>query len=49
MGRADILVVGAGKAEMVRGEWIKEGAIIIDVGINYIPGLLVSSSFDYYY
>ncbi|XP_076873713.1 C-1-tetrahydrofolate synthase, cytoplasmic isoform X2 [Brachyhypopomus gauderio] len=37
VGRADILVVGAGKAEMVRGDWIKEGAVVIDCGINHIP------------
>ncbi|XP_031437437.1 C-1-tetrahydrofolate synthase, cytoplasmic isoform X2 [Clupea harengus] len=37
VGRADILVVGAGKAEMVRGEWVQEGAVVIDCGINYIP------------
>lgn len=39
MGRADILVVGAGKAEMVKGEWLKEGAVVIDCGINHIPGM----------
>ena len=32
--RADILVAAAGKPEMVRGNWIKPGAIVIDVGIN---------------
>lgn len=37
--KADILVVGTGNAEMVKGEWIKDGAVVIDVGINYIPGL----------
>ncbi|KAJ8288904.1 hypothetical protein COCON_G00015630 [Conger conger] len=37
VGRADILVVGAGKAEMVKGEWIKEGAVVIDCGINHVP------------
>lgn len=31
---ADILVVAAGKPGLVQGEWIKEGAIVIDVGIN---------------
>lgn len=31
---ADLVVVGVGRPEMVRGEWIKEGAIVIDVGIN---------------
>ena len=33
---ADILVAAAGRAEMVRGDWIKPGAIIIDVGINRV-------------
>jgi methylenetetrahydrofolate dehydrogenase (NADP+)/methenyltetrahydrofolate cyclohydrolase len=33
---ADILVAAIGKPEIVKGEWIKEGAIIIDVGINRI-------------
>ncbi|KAF7231070.1 C-1-tetrahydrofolate synthase, cytoplasmic isoform X3 [Nothobranchius furzeri] len=37
VGRADILVVGAGRAEMVRGGWVKEGAVVIDCGINYVP------------
>uniref|UniRef100_A0A7N6AH82 C-1-tetrahydrofolate synthase, cytoplasmic n=1 Tax=Anabas testudineus TaxID=64144 RepID=A0A7N6AH82_ANATE len=37
VGRADILVVGAGRAEMIRGEWVKEGAVVIDCGINYVP------------
>ncbi|XP_041661036.1 C-1-tetrahydrofolate synthase, cytoplasmic-like [Cheilinus undulatus] len=36
VGRADILVVGAGRPEMVRGEWVKKGAVVIDCGINYI-------------
>ncbi len=38
VGKADILVVGIGKPEMVKGEWIKKGAVVIDCGINYIPG-----------
>ncbi|CAG10709.1 unnamed protein product, partial [Tetraodon nigroviridis] len=37
VGRADILVVGIGKAEMVKGEWIKKGAVVIDCGINHVP------------
>ncbi|KAM6915332.1 C-1-tetrahydrofolate synthase, cytoplasmic-like [Xenentodon cancila] len=37
VGRAEILVVGVGKAEMVQGEWVKEGAVVIDCGINHIP------------
>jgi len=32
--RADILVAATGRAEMVKGDWIKPGAIVIDVGIN---------------
>lgn len=32
--RADIVVAAIGKAEMVRGDWIAEGAIVLDVGIN---------------
>jgi len=31
---ADIVVVAAGKPGLVRGEWIKPGAVVIDVGIN---------------
>jgi len=34
VGRADILVAAIGKAEMVRGAWVKEGAVVIDVGMN---------------
>jgi methylenetetrahydrofolate dehydrogenase (NADP+) / methenyltetrahydrofolate cyclohydrolase len=33
---ADILVVAAGRAEMVRGSWIKPGAVVVDVGIHRI-------------
>jgi methylenetetrahydrofolate dehydrogenase (NADP+) / methenyltetrahydrofolate cyclohydrolase len=32
--RAEIVVAAIGKAEMVRGEWIADGAIVLDVGIN---------------
>ncbi|KAF7274102.1 hypothetical protein GWI33_013220 [Rhynchophorus ferrugineus] len=34
---ADILVVAIGKAEYVKGDWIKPGAVVIDCGINVIP------------
>jgi methylenetetrahydrofolate dehydrogenase (NADP+)/methenyltetrahydrofolate cyclohydrolase len=34
VGRADIVVVAAGKPGLVKGEWIKPGATVIDVGIN---------------
>ncbi len=35
--RADILVAAVGRAQMVKGDWIKPGATVIDVGINRIP------------
>jgi len=34
VSRADIVVVGVGIPEMVKGDWVKDGAIVIDVGIN---------------
>ncbi len=36
--QADILVAAVGQPEMVRGDWIKPGATVIDVGINRVPG-----------
>jgi methylenetetrahydrofolate dehydrogenase (NADP+)/methenyltetrahydrofolate cyclohydrolase len=39
VGGADILVAAVGRPEMIPGEWIKPGAIVIDVGINRIPGV----------
>ena len=35
--RADIVVAAVGRAEMIKGEWIKPGAVVIDVGINRVP------------
>jgi len=35
--QADILIAAIGKVEMVRGDWIKPGAAVIDVGINSVP------------
>jgi methylenetetrahydrofolate dehydrogenase (NADP+)/methenyltetrahydrofolate cyclohydrolase len=35
--RADILVAAVGRPELVRGDWIKPGATVIDVGINRLP------------
>jgi methylenetetrahydrofolate dehydrogenase (NADP+)/methenyltetrahydrofolate cyclohydrolase len=32
--RADVVIAAVGRTEMVKGEWIKEGAVVIDVGIN---------------
>jgi methylenetetrahydrofolate dehydrogenase (NADP+) / methenyltetrahydrofolate cyclohydrolase len=37
--QADVLVAAVGKAEMVRGDWVKPGAVVIDVGINRVEDL----------
>jgi methylenetetrahydrofolate dehydrogenase (NADP+)/methenyltetrahydrofolate cyclohydrolase len=37
VGMAEILVVAAGKPGLVQGEWVREGATVIDVGINHLP------------
>jgi methylenetetrahydrofolate dehydrogenase (NADP+)/methenyltetrahydrofolate cyclohydrolase len=36
--RADILIAAIGKPELVRGDWLKPGATVIDVGINRVAG-----------
>ena len=36
--RADVLIAAIGKPEFVRGDWLKPGAIVIDVGINRVTG-----------
>jgi len=35
---ADIIVAAIGKAHFVKGEWLKPGCVVIDVGTNFIPG-----------
>jgi len=44
VGKADLLVAAVGRPNMVPGSWIKEGALVIDVGINRIPGEGVDAS-----
>jgi methylenetetrahydrofolate dehydrogenase (NADP+)/methenyltetrahydrofolate cyclohydrolase len=45
--RADIVVAAVGRPEMVRGDWVKPGATVIDVGINRVDGKLVGDvAFD---
>lgn len=39
--RADVLVVSAGRPALIPGAWIKQGAIVIDVGINHVNGKMV--------
>jgi methylenetetrahydrofolate dehydrogenase (NADP+) / methenyltetrahydrofolate cyclohydrolase len=36
VGKADILIAAVGKPMMIKGEWIKEGAVVIDVGVNAV-------------
>ena len=38
---ADILIVAVGKAGLIKGDWVKEGAIVVDVGINRVGDKLV--------
>lgn len=39
--KAEILIVAVGKAGLIKGEWIKRGAVVIDVGINQVEGKIV--------
>lgn len=39
--QADILCVAVGRAEMVRGDWIKPGAVVVDFGVNDVEGNMV--------
>lgn len=36
VGKADVLIAAVGRPEMIKGEWIKEGAVVIDVGVNRV-------------
>jgi methylenetetrahydrofolate dehydrogenase (NADP+)/methenyltetrahydrofolate cyclohydrolase len=38
VGRAEVLVAAVGRPEMIPGEWVRKGAIVIDVGINRVAG-----------
>ncbi|MFY7818478.1 MAG: bifunctional methylenetetrahydrofolate dehydrogenase/methenyltetrahydrofolate cyclohydrolase FolD [Akkermansiaceae bacterium] len=42
---ADILVAAVGRPEMVKADWVKEGAVVIDVGINRVPDTSKKSGF----
>ena len=41
IGRADVVIAAVGQPQMLKGAWFKEGAVIIDVGINRVEGKLV--------
>ncbi|HTP50175.1 MAG TPA: bifunctional methylenetetrahydrofolate dehydrogenase/methenyltetrahydrofolate cyclohydrolase FolD [Anaeromyxobacteraceae bacterium] len=47
VGRADVLVAAIGKAELVRGAWVKEGAVVIDVGMNRLPDGKLTGDVEY--
>jgi len=47
VGRADLVVVAVGKPGIVKGEWIKPGAIVIDVGINRLDNGRLIGDVDY--
>ncbi|MFC1593106.1 bifunctional 5,10-methylenetetrahydrofolate dehydrogenase/5,10-methenyltetrahydrofolate cyclohydrolase [Candidatus Omnitrophota bacterium] len=41
IGRAEILIVAVGRAGLIKGQWVKPGAVVIDVGINRVEGKIV--------
>jgi 5,10-methylene-tetrahydrofolate dehydrogenase/methenyl tetrahydrofolate cyclohydrolase len=45
--KADIVIAACGKAEMITGDWIKEGAVVIDVGINAVDVSCRAESMQY--
>ncbi len=47
VSRADVVIAAVGKAEMVKGEWIKPGAVVIDVGINRGEGKKLIGDVEY--
>jgi methylenetetrahydrofolate dehydrogenase (NADP+)/methenyltetrahydrofolate cyclohydrolase len=47
VGRAEILVAAIGKAEMIRGEWVREGAVVIDVGMNRLGDGKLAGDVEY--
>ncbi len=47
VARADILIVAVGKPGIVKGEWVKPGATVIDVGINRLPDGKLTGDVDF--
>lgn len=47
VGQADVLVAAAGKPGLIRGEWIKPGAIVIDIGFNRLPDGKICGDVDF--
>lgn len=47
VARADLVVAAAGKAGLIRGEWIKPGAIVVDIGINRLDDGKICGDVDF--
>ena len=47
VSRADLVVVATGKAKLIKGEWIKPGAIVVDIGISRMPDGTLSGDVDF--
>jgi methylenetetrahydrofolate dehydrogenase (NADP+)/methenyltetrahydrofolate cyclohydrolase len=47
VGRGDIVVAAIGKAALIRGDWIKPGAVVIDVGVNRLPSGKLSGDVEF--
>ena len=47
IARADLVVAAAGKAGLIKGEWIKPGAIVIDIGINRLDDGTICGDVDF--
>jgi methylenetetrahydrofolate dehydrogenase (NADP+)/methenyltetrahydrofolate cyclohydrolase len=47
VARADLVIAAAGKPGLIKGEWIKPGAIVIDIGINRLPDGTISGDVDF--
>ncbi|MFZ9643151.1 MAG: bifunctional methylenetetrahydrofolate dehydrogenase/methenyltetrahydrofolate cyclohydrolase FolD [Candidatus Methylopumilus sp.] len=47
VSRADLVVAAAGKAGLIKGEWIKPGAIVVDIGINRLENGTICGDVDF--
>ena len=47
ISRADLVVAAAGKAGLIKGEWIKPGAIVVDIGINRLENGTICGDVDF--
>jgi methylenetetrahydrofolate dehydrogenase (NADP+)/methenyltetrahydrofolate cyclohydrolase len=47
VSRSDIVVVAAGKSRLVQGNWIKPGAVVVDIGISRLPDGKLSGDVDF--